>query len=138
MELTINHYQPLKKIEYSFERQLNKGFKSFISLLMGSKKMEKTVTVAEPAETRNYFLDKYQQLLINGKTGNVQVIKVEKNHAAEIDKNAVVYLTFQLISAQGVRLFNAVAMATRENTPQPNTIIPIFYNADDLSVVVLL
>lgn len=100
--------------------------------------MEKTNDWPEPAIRRNYFLGKYQQLLNNGKTGNVQVIKVETKNNHLIDKNTIVYLTFQLISDSGVRLFNSAAMATRDNVPKINTIIPIFYNPEDPSVIVLL
>ncbi len=138
MEYAIKKYRPLKEIEYSLEKQMIKGFKGFINSLMGKKVMDKTNDPHEPSTKRNYFLAKYQQLLNNGKTGNVQVIKVETKNDHLIDKNNIVYLTFQLISDNGVRLFNSAAMATRDNVPKINTIIPIFYNPEDPSVVVLL
>ena len=138
MEYMIETYRPLKEIEYSLEKQLAKGFKVFINSLMGKKAMEKTNENSEPATKRNYFLGKYQQLLNKGKTGKVHVIKVETKNDHLIDKNTIVYITFQLISDTGVRLFNSAAMATRENIPKINTIIPVFYNPEDPSVVVLL
>ncbi len=138
MEYMIETYRPLKEIEYSLEKQLAKGFKAFINSLMVKKAMEKTNENSEPATKRNYFSGKYQQLLNKGKTGKVQVIKVETKNDHLIDKNPIVYMTFQLISDTGVRLFNSAAMATRENIPKINTIIPVFYNPEDPSVVVLL
>lgn len=138
MKYLIDSYRPFRAIENSLEKQLAKGFKGFINSLMRKKVMEKTNEIPEPGTKRNYFLGKYQQLLNNGKTGNVQVIKVETKNDHLIDKNTIVYLTFQLISDSGVRLFNSAAMATRDNVPKINTIISVFYNPEDPSVVVLL
>ncbi len=138
MHYNVPQYQPINRIASSLEKQLNQGFRKFIHSLMGNKIQENNITVSRLVPKRNFFLDKYQALLNNGKTGNVQVINVEKTITSDIDKNIVVYITFQLIATAGVRLYTAVAMATRDNIPQNNTIIPIYYNADDFTVIVLL
>lgn len=138
MNYSIEQYSPLKEIEYSLEKQLIQGFKGFVKALLGHKTNGWQTGQQAPVEKRNYFLEKYQQILNKGKSGNVQVVKVRKTHANEVDKNSVVYLTFRLISEKGVRLFTAVAMATKENIPVVDSVIPIYFNPDDLSLVVLL
>lgn len=131
-------YHPLKERKYSPEQQISNGFLSFVNALLGNKNKVAQNEKKENPQNKNYFFEKYQQLLINGKTGNVQVIHVKKKNAGEMGRNTIVYLTFKIISARGVRLYNAAAMATRENTPAINTIISIFYNPADTSVIVLL
>ena len=138
MEYSIEQYNPLKEIEYSLERQLVQGFKGFIRALMGNKVSGKEKLSPPSPEKRNYFLEKYQQILNKGRSGDVQVVKIKKAHVNEADKNTVVYITFRLISEKGLQLFTAVAMATRENIPAINAVIPIYFNPDDLSLVVLL
>ena len=138
MNYSIESPHPLKNIQFSMEKQLGQAFRSFMNLIMGNKKtMDKPVEAAHTYK-RNYFLEKYQQLLEKGKTGNVQVVKVEQASEEKADRNNAIYLSFQMITEQGVKLFTAAAMAPKEKTPSTNTVIPIFYNPDDFSVVVLL
>ena len=137
MEYAIEQYHPLRNIRNSFAKQLNKGFTGFIRSLMNNTHKIEPVENTLP-QKRNYFLQKYQQLLINGKTGNVQVIKVERADEVMPAKTVAIHLTFQLITNNGVRSFTSAAITTPGTIPVSKTVIPIFYNPDDLSVVVLL
>ena len=134
MQISIDQYSV---IENSLGKHLKNGFKSFIKSLMSSKepawKAERV-----PFKKRNFFLEKYQQLLAKGRTGNVQVMKVEHSEENMPDKSIAIYLSFQLITDEGVRLFTAAAVATQEKIPVCRTIISIFYNPEDFSVIVLL
>lgn len=136
MNYTIEAFHPIKNIQWALEKQLNKGFKYFVNLLMGNK--AEPVATEDSTAKRNFFLQKYQQLLANGKTANVQVINVERLGKVTVDHNNAIYLSCELITANEITRFTAAAMAPKESIPLQNSIIPIFYNPDDLSIVVLL
>ena len=137
MDYSIKQYHQLKPIERSHDKQLSRGFKIFIRTLM-SNSSTKGNRVKELAIRRSYFSEKYQQLLNKGKPGNVQVIRVEKLNELITESTMAIHLTFQLLTSNGVKLFTSAAMATYGKVPVAKTIIPIFYNPDDFSVVVLL
>jgi hypothetical protein len=105
---------------------------------MGQRPVVIEETLAHRSEHRNDFLQKYQQLLACGKTTHVKVEKLIRMHKEKSDKNTILRISFRLPADKEERLVTASAMVTREQIPVKNSVIQIFYNPFDLSVIVLL
>jgi hypothetical protein len=138
MTRSINTSTQLTKFQCSLDRQLNQAFKSFITRLVFDKTRRKEILQRDQVENRTYLFRKYLKILEKGKSGNVQVTKVEHRNQTGFYRNTALLLRFKMITAHGVKLFTAVAMAPKNQIPAPHSVIPIFYNPEDLSVIVLL
>jgi hypothetical protein len=138
MRFSIDTFQPLQKRKASVEKEISKGFRGFVQLLMGQRPVVIEETLAHRSEHRNDFLQKYQQLLACGKTTHVKVEKLIRMHKEKSDKNTILRISFRLPADKEERLVTASAMVTREQIPVKNSVIQIFYNPFDLSVIVLL
>ncbi len=128
----------LTKFQCSLDRQLNQALKSFITILVLDKKRRKEILQRDHTHNQTYFFRKYLKILEKGKSGNVQVTKVEHRKLTGRYRNTALLLRFKLITTEGVKLFTAVAMAPKNQIPFIHSVIPIFYNPEDLSVIVLL
>jgi hypothetical protein len=138
MLLNTNIFQPSQKRKPVAEKEISKGFRGFVQLLMGQRAFVTEETLVNHSVHRNDFLQKYQQLLVCGKTAHVKVEKLIRMHKEKSDKNTILRISFRLPADKEEKLVTASAMATREQLPAKNSVIQIFYNPFDLSVIVLL
>ena len=138
MRFSIDAFQPLQKRKVAVEKEISKGFRGFVKLLMGQRPFATEETLVNRSAHRNDFLQKYQQLLVCGRTAHVKVEKLIRMHKEKADKNTILRISFRLPADKEERLVTASAMATREQVPVKNSVIQIFYNPFDLSVIVLL
>ncbi|MDO9376809.1 MAG: hypothetical protein Q7T76_20450 [Ferruginibacter sp.] len=85
-----------------------------------------------------HLVEKYQQLLQNGKTGTAQVVSLRQSRNQKVGANKQAALRFKMITPQGLCVFTTAAVIHDDRPPATNSVVPIFYNPDDLSMVVLL
>ena len=138
MRFNTNIFQPSQKRKPVAEKEISKGFRGFVQLLMGQRPFATEETLVNGSVHRNDFLQKYQQLLVCGKTAHVKVEKLIRMHKEKSDKNTILRISFRLPADKEESLVTASALATREQVPAKNSVIQIFYNPFDLSVIVLL
>ncbi|HPH83802.1 MAG TPA: hypothetical protein PLC48_00020 [Ferruginibacter sp.] len=138
MRFSSETLHPLQEKKLTVKKEISKGFKGFVQLLMGQRSYNNQETLLHRSANRNDFLQKYQQLLLCGKMTHVKVEKLIRMHKEKSDKNTILRISFRLPADKEDKLVTASAMTTPERMPVKNSVIQIFYNPFDLSVIVLL